>query len=135
MFSRIRLIISIVVLFASPIVAQAQSSQQKVTEKNEAEVPVKGQGKIPNLADKGNPIGKQPNDKNAVMTTQLGIPVGNGQDSLKLGKRGPTLLEDFQFREKIFQLTTSGFLSVSYMHADLARMASMKPPIRLPTPR
>ena len=66
------------------------------------------------------------------MTTQLGIPVGNGQDSLKLGKRGPTLLEDFQFREKIFQLTTSGFLSVSYMLADLVRMASMKTTRHLP---
>jgi len=45
---------------------------------------------------------EQTGDKNAVMTTQQGIPVGNQQNSLKLGARGPTLLEDFQLREKIF---------------------------------
>ena len=36
------------------------------------------------------------------MTSQQGIPVGDGQNSLKAGSRGPTLLEDFQLREKIF---------------------------------
>lgn len=37
-----------------------------------------------------------------VMTTQQGIPVSDDQNSLKVGYRGPTLLEDFHFREKIF---------------------------------
>ncbi len=37
-----------------------------------------------------------------VMTTQQGIPVSDDQNSLKAGTRGPTLLEDFHFREKIF---------------------------------
>jgi catalase len=36
------------------------------------------------------------------LATQQGIPVGDDQNSLKLGTRGPTLLEDFHFREKIF---------------------------------
>jgi catalase len=36
------------------------------------------------------------------MTSQQGIPVADGQNSLKAGTRGPTLLEDFQLREKIF---------------------------------
>ncbi|AOR80993.1 catalase HPII (plasmid) [Novosphingobium resinovorum] len=36
------------------------------------------------------------------MTTQQGIPVGDDQNSLKQGARGPTLLEDFHFREKMF---------------------------------
>jgi catalase len=36
------------------------------------------------------------------LTTQQGIPVGDDQNSLKAGSRGPTLLEDFHFREKIF---------------------------------
>jgi len=36
------------------------------------------------------------------LTTQQGIPVGDDQNSLKAGARGPTLLEDFHFREKIF---------------------------------
>ena len=36
------------------------------------------------------------------MTTQQGIPIADNQNSLKIGPRGPTLLEDFQLREKIF---------------------------------
>ncbi|MDQ3069687.1 MAG: catalase [Acidobacteriota bacterium] len=38
---------------------------------------------------------------NRVMTTNLGVPVGDNQSSLKAGLRGPTLLEDFILREKI----------------------------------
>lgn len=38
----------------------------------------------------------------AVLTTQQGIPVADDQNSLKAGARGPTLLEDFHFREKMF---------------------------------
>jgi len=37
-----------------------------------------------------------------VLTTQQGTPVSNDQNSLKIGARGPTALEDFHFREKIF---------------------------------
>jgi catalase len=37
-----------------------------------------------------------------VLTTQQGVPVADDQNSLKAGTRGPTLLEDFHFREKIF---------------------------------
>ncbi len=37
-----------------------------------------------------------------VLTTQQGTPVSDDQNSLKVGARGPTLLEDFHFREKIF---------------------------------
>ena len=37
-----------------------------------------------------------------VLTTQQGIPVADDQNSLKVGDRGPTALEDFHFREKIF---------------------------------
>ncbi|HZK91106.1 MAG TPA: catalase [Stellaceae bacterium] len=36
------------------------------------------------------------------LTTQQGVPVSDDQNSLKAGARGPTLLEDFHFREKIF---------------------------------
>jgi catalase len=36
------------------------------------------------------------------LTTQQGAPVGDDQNSLKIGARGPTALEDFHFREKIF---------------------------------
>ena len=37
-----------------------------------------------------------------VMTTAQGGPIFDDQNSLKVGPRGPTLLEDFHFREKIF---------------------------------
>jgi catalase len=40
--------------------------------------------------------------KVAVLTTAQGGPVSDDQNSLKVGPRGPTLLEDFHFREKIF---------------------------------
>ena len=36
------------------------------------------------------------------LTTQQGIPVADDQNSLRQGARGPTLMEDFHFREKIF---------------------------------
>jgi catalase len=36
------------------------------------------------------------------LTTAQGIPVADGQNSLRAGSRGPTLLEDFHLREKIF---------------------------------
>jgi catalase len=38
---------------------------------------------------------------NLVLTTNQGIPVSDDQNSLRVGPRGPTLLEDFVFREKI----------------------------------
>jgi catalase len=36
------------------------------------------------------------------LTTQQGIPVADDQNTLKLSSRGPSLLEDFHFREKLF---------------------------------
>ena len=36
-----------------------------------------------------------------VLTTNQGVPIGNNQDSLKAGLRGPALLKDFILREKI----------------------------------
>ena len=44
---------------------------------------------------------KRVNSVGQVLTTNQGVPVGNNQDSLKAGLRGPTLLEDFILREKI----------------------------------
>lgn len=38
----------------------------------------------------------------ATLTTQQGIPIADDQNTLKQGPRGPALLEDFHFREKIF---------------------------------
>ena len=36
------------------------------------------------------------------LTTQVGTPVADDQNSLRAGRRGPTLVEDQHFREKIF---------------------------------
>lgn len=36
------------------------------------------------------------------LTTRLGVPVSDDQNSLRVGPRGPQLMEDFHFREKIF---------------------------------
>ncbi|TZG27645.1 catalase [Sphingomonas montanisoli] len=41
-------------------------------------------------------------DATAILTTNHGVPVSDNQNSLKSGARGPTLLEDFVLREKIF---------------------------------
>jgi catalase len=40
--------------------------------------------------------------KMSALTTAQGGPVPDDQNSLKIGPRGPTLIEDFHFREKIF---------------------------------
>jgi len=37
-----------------------------------------------------------------VLTTQQGIPISDDQNTLRIGPRGPALLEDLHFREKIF---------------------------------
>ncbi len=36
------------------------------------------------------------------LTSQQGTPISDDQNSLKVGRRGPTALEDFHFREKMF---------------------------------
>jgi len=41
------------------------------------------------------------NSADQVLTTNQGVPVGDNQNSLKAGLRGPALLEDFILREKI----------------------------------
>lgn len=41
------------------------------------------------------------NDRNKYMTTNQGLPIANDDVSLKAGTRGPTLMEDFHFREKM----------------------------------
>ena len=40
--------------------------------------------------------------KNKILTTQTGVPIADDQNSLKIGRRGPSTLEDFHLREKLF---------------------------------
>jgi catalase len=41
-------------------------------------------------------------DQQGALTTAQGVPVADDQNSLRAGERGPTVLEDFHFRDKIF---------------------------------
>ena len=43
----------------------------------------------------------QTNASGTLLTTNQGIPISDNQNSLKIGERGPVLLEDFVLREKI----------------------------------
>lgn len=52
--------------------------------------------------DEGGETRQQARRGMARLTTHQGIPVADDQNSLKQGSCGPILLEDFQFREKIF---------------------------------
>jgi len=45
---------------------------------------------------------QQAGDGTAPLTTAQGVQVGDDQNTLRAGERGPGLLEDFHFREKIF---------------------------------
>jgi len=47
-------------------------------------------------------VASENGDEDAVLTTQQGVPVADDQNTLRVGARGPALLEDFHFREKIF---------------------------------
>jgi catalase len=49
----------------------------------------------------GGEIHQKPASAEAFLSTNQGLPVSDNQNSLKAGKRGPTLLEDFILREKI----------------------------------
>lgn len=54
------------------------------------------------LTGNGGETHQQANDGTAPLTTNHGVAISDNQNSLKSGARGPTLLEDFVLREKIF---------------------------------
>src|SRR5436190_9139345 len=54
------------------------------------------------LSGKGGELHQTAGSDVAVLTTQQGTPISDDQNSLRIGPRGPTALEDFHFREKIF---------------------------------
>jgi len=53
-------------------------------------------------AGKGGELHQTASGDVPVLTTQQGVPVSDDQNSLRIGARGPTAMEDFHFREKIF---------------------------------
>jgi catalase len=56
----------------------------------------------PAVIGTGGETHQQANPGDPVLTTANGMPVADGQNSLKVGPRGPVTLTDFQLREKIF---------------------------------
>jgi catalase len=50
---------------------------------------------------RGGETHQQANGSSTRLTTQQGVPVSDDQNTLRIGERGPSLLEDFHFREKI----------------------------------
>lgn len=62
-----------------------------------------GDGKVePSVNNTIEPLDRvRVDSNNQPITTNQGVPVANNQHSLKLGLRGPTLMEDFILREKL----------------------------------
>jgi catalase len=56
----------------------------------------------PNNPGKGGETHQTAEGETPVLTTEQGIPIADDQNTLRAGARGPALLEDFHFREKIF---------------------------------
>ncbi len=54
------------------------------------------------LVGEGGEVHQLAGEAHPVLTTQQGVPVSDDQSSLKIGARGPTTLEDFHLREKLF---------------------------------
>jgi catalase len=63
---------------------------------------VKSDVKNKSTLGKGGETHQRANKNTVSLTTQQGVKVADDQNTLKLGLRGPSLLEDFHFREKIF---------------------------------
>jgi catalase len=78
-------------------VATAKSNSSKVTAKPSAT----SRHKSPNEHNHGGETHQKPTSPEAFLSTNQGLPISDNQNSLKAGRRGPTLLEDFILREKI----------------------------------
>ena len=61
-----------------------------------------GSGSVGERLGTGGETHQTSNGDIPALTTQQGVPVSDDQNSLRVGARGPTALEDFHFREKIF---------------------------------
>jgi len=58
-------------------------------------------GTSPDTRGNGDELHQQAGGSHPALTTNQGVPVSDDQNSLKVGERGPVLLEDFILREKI----------------------------------
>ena len=74
-----------------PVKQPATTKGRRASERTGASVVGEG-GETHQVAEPGGPV----------LTTQQGVPVADDQNTVRLGSRGPLLLEDNHFREKIF---------------------------------
>ncbi len=79
-----------------PLSGRARSKRRTVRTNSEADRRSIGSNKTVGPLDR-----VRVDSTGRVLTTNQGVPVGDNQNSLKAGLRGPTLLEDFILREKI----------------------------------
>lgn len=81
----------------------AKSQSTKSSTKSPPRVPMSPQDALADIANgAGGETHQMAGNGVESLTTQQGTPVADDQNSLKQGARGPALLEDFHFREKIF---------------------------------
>ena len=57
--------------------------------------------KVTTTAGHGGELHQQATSEDTLLTTNQGVPIADNQNSLKVGARGPVLLQDFILREKI----------------------------------
>ena len=81
---------------ASPLATASTTTEDIASPKVGAGHPPLGQNRLNEPLDR-----VRVDDTGRVLTTNQGVPVAQDQDSLKIGLRGPTAMEDFIFREKI----------------------------------
>src|SRR4051794_4528735 len=72
--------------------AEQSDDARKIARHGDSEVATGRGGETHQAAGDGRPT----------LTTEQGVPVADDQNTLRAGARGPALLEDFHFREKIF---------------------------------
>jgi hypothetical protein len=77
-------------------------------------------------SERGGELHQAPQGDVPELTTAQGGPESDDQNSLMIGPRGPTVIEAYDFREKISTSTTRGFRSGSFTPAATARMVSSR---------
>lgn len=86
---------------AAPLAEDDEATASTLSEDADSDkvgdgVPPDGSNPLPGLLDRVRVDSRQ-----RALTTNQGVKVGDNQNSLKQGRRGPTLMEDFILREKI----------------------------------
>jgi catalase len=80
----------------SPDVGSSTLTERNASDKTGASEPINGGNHMTGVLDR-----VRVDNTGRALTTNQGVLVGDNQNSLKAGLRGPTLLEDFILREKI----------------------------------